>query len=59
MRSHEADCRLEYARLHPAMGEKDKARESLAKAKELIDKRKMPRWDFEVREMAAQIGQEP
>ncbi len=36
MRLYEADCHLEYARLYLAMGEKHKARESLAKAEKMI-----------------------
>ena len=35
---HQADCHLEYARLHLAMGEKGKARDSLDTAKQMIDK---------------------
>lgn len=35
---YQADCHLEYARLHLAMGEKGKARESLDTAKQMIDK---------------------
>ena len=37
MRLSEADGHLEYARLYLAMGEKDKARESVAKAKEMME----------------------
>jgi hypothetical protein len=36
MRLHEADCHLEYSRLYLAMGEKEKARESLDAAKKMI-----------------------
>jgi len=35
---HQADCHLEYARLHLAMGEKGKVRVSLDTAKQMIDK---------------------
>ena len=35
---HQADCHLEYARLHLAMADKDKARESLDIAKKMIGK---------------------
>lgn len=38
MELHRADCHLEYARLYLAVGEKDKARESLAAAKEMIER---------------------
>ncbi|MCK5342707.1 MAG: tetratricopeptide repeat protein, partial [Candidatus Heimdallarchaeota archaeon] len=33
---HQADCHLEYARLYLAMGEKEKAQEHMATAKEMI-----------------------
>jgi hypothetical protein len=35
---HEADCHLGYARLYLAQGEKDKAREHLAIAREMIER---------------------
>ena len=55
MRLHEADCHLEYARLHLAMGEKEKARESLAKAKEMIQEMGYHRRDKEVKELEKQL----
>jgi tetratricopeptide (TPR) repeat protein len=51
MRLHEADCHLEYARLHLACGEKEKARQSLAKAKEMIEDIGYHRRDREVAEL--------
>ncbi len=37
-------------------GRKNKARESLTKAKELIDKMGMHQWDFEARELAEKLS---
>jgi tetratricopeptide (TPR) repeat protein len=51
MRLHEADCHLEYARLHLACGEKEKARQSLAQAKEMIEDMGYHRRDGEVAEL--------
>jgi tetratricopeptide (TPR) repeat protein len=51
MRLHEADCHLEYARLHLACGEEEKARQSLAKAKEMIEDMGYHRRDGEVAEL--------
>jgi tetratricopeptide (TPR) repeat protein len=51
MRLHEADCHLEYARLHLACGDKEKARESLAKAKGMIEEMGYHRRDEEVAEL--------
>ena len=50
-RLHEADCHLEYARLHLACGEEEKARESLAKAKEMSYHRR----DAEVAELEGEL----
>lgn len=55
MRLHEADCHLEYARLHLAMGEKDKARESWAKAKKMIEEMGYHRRDPEIYLIEAQL----
>ncbi len=55
MRLHEADCHLEYARLHLAMGEKDKARESWAKAKQMIEEMGYHRRDPEIHLIEAQF----
>ncbi|MDH4136579.1 MAG: hypothetical protein OEW09_07690, partial [Anaerolineae bacterium] len=51
MRLHEADCHLEYARLHLACGEQEKAQESLAKAKEMIEDMGYHRRDGEMAEL--------
>jgi tetratricopeptide (TPR) repeat protein len=51
MRLHEADCHLEYARLHLACGEKEKARHSLAQAKEMIEDMGYYRRDGDVAEL--------
>lgn len=45
---HQADCRLGYARLFLAMGDKEKAREELVIAKEMIGKMGYHRRDGEV-----------
>jgi tetratricopeptide (TPR) repeat protein len=55
MKLFEADCHLEYARLHLACGEKDKARESPAKAKQMIEDMGYHRRDQEVKELEAQV----
>ena len=48
---HEADCHLEYARLYLAMDDKEKARESLDKAKEMIEKMEYGRRRKDVEEI--------
>ncbi|NIO70327.1 MAG: TIR domain-containing protein, partial [Anaerolineae bacterium] len=55
MRLHEADCHLEYARLHLACGEKEKARQSLAQAKEMIEDMGYHRRDGEVAELEEEL----
>ncbi len=55
MRLHEADCHLEYARLHLARGEKDESRESWAKAKEMIEEMGYHRRDPEIHLIKAQL----
>jgi len=55
MRLHEADCHLEYARLHLARGEKEKARQSLAQAKEMIEDMGYHRRDGEVAELEGML----
>lgn len=52
---HQADCHLEYARLYLVMGEKDKARESLATAKEMIEDMGYHRRDKELRDLEEQL----
>jgi tetratricopeptide (TPR) repeat protein len=56
MRLYEADCHLEYARWYLASGDKLKARESLAKAKVMIEEMGYHRRDKEVKELEAQLG---
>jgi tetratricopeptide (TPR) repeat protein len=56
MRLYEADCHLEYARWYLAGGDKPKARESLAKAKKMIEEMGYHRRDKEVKELEAQLG---
>jgi tetratricopeptide (TPR) repeat protein len=55
MRLHEADCHLEYARLHLACGDNEKARESLAKAKGMIKEMGYHRRDGEVAELEGEL----
>jgi len=52
---HQADCRLGYARLFLAMGNKEKARGELAIAKEMIGKMGYHRRDEEVKELEARL----
>jgi hypothetical protein len=47
---------LIQAQLPLALGEKGTARESLANAKELIDKIGRHQWDIEEKEMEEQLG---
>ena len=55
MRLHQADCHLEYARLHLACGEKEKARHSLAQAKDMIEEMGYHRRDGEVAELEGML----
>jgi tetratricopeptide (TPR) repeat protein len=55
MRLHEADCHLEYARLHLAGGEQEKARESLAKAKGMVEEMGYRRRGGEVAELEGEL----
>jgi hypothetical protein len=55
MRLHEADCHLEYARLHLACGDKPAARESLAQARKLVQECGYHRRDAEVQELGRQV----
>jgi tetratricopeptide (TPR) repeat protein len=48
MRLHEADCHLESARLHLAQGEKKQARESLSRARRMVEEMGYHRRDGEV-----------
>ena len=55
IRLYEADAHLEYARLHLAQGKKDEARQSLAKAREMINEMGYHRRDREVKELEEQL----
>ncbi len=57
MALHQADCHLAYARLYLAEDKKDKARESLAKAKEMIERMGYRRRDKDLQEIAQQLGE--
>ena len=52
---HQADCHLEYARLSLDMGGKEKAREHLATAKEMIGEMGYHRRDTDVREIEEKL----
>ena len=52
---HEADCHLGYARLYLAMDNKEKARENLGIAKEMIDEMGYHRRDGEVAALEKQL----
>ncbi|MDQ1611616.1 MAG: hypothetical protein QOG00_1547 [Pyrinomonadaceae bacterium] len=54
---HEADCHLEYSRLYLACGEKEKARESWEKAKEMIGRMGYHRRDRDVEEIGRELGE--
>ncbi|MDX6272042.1 MAG: hypothetical protein QOD28_3265 [Acidobacteriota bacterium] len=53
----EADCHLEYARLHLTRGEKERARASWAKAKEMIEHMGYHRRDRDVEEIGRELGE--
>ncbi len=55
MRLHEADGWLEYARLHLAMGDKQAGRESLKKAKGIIEETGYHRRDSDVEEVEQKL----
>jgi hypothetical protein len=52
---YEADCHLGYARLHVAQGEKEKARASWEKAREMIERMGYHRRDKDVAEIGRQL----
>ena len=52
---HKADAHLEYARLHLAMDDTEKARESLATAKAMVDEMGYHRRDLEVADLESQL----
>jgi tetratricopeptide (TPR) repeat protein len=56
MRLHEAYCHLEYTRWYLASDDKTKARESLAKAKVMIEEMGYHRRDKEVKDLEARLG---
>ena len=56
MRLHEADAHLEYARLHLAMGDTDRARESLATARGMIEEMGYHRRDREIADLEGQLA---
>ena len=53
---HQADAYLEYARLHLAKGETDKARDSLATAKEMVENMGYHRRDPDLADLEMQLG---
>jgi len=58
MRLHEADCHLESARLHLARGEKEKGRESVSKARGMVEETGYHRRDGEVAALEELLGAE-
>ena len=54
---HEADCHLEYARLYLARGEKERARESWATARAMIERMGYHRRDRDVEEIGRELGE--
>jgi tetratricopeptide (TPR) repeat protein len=57
MRLHQADCHLEYARLHLAQNDPAQARQYLAAARTLVDETGYHRRDAEVAALAAELGE--
>ena len=55
IRLHQADCHLGYARLYLMQGEREKARESWAKAKEMIERMGYHRRDKDVEGIGRQL----
>jgi hypothetical protein len=55
MRLHQADCHLEYARLHLACSDKEKAWQSLAQAKAMVEDMGYHRRDREVAELEGML----
>jgi hypothetical protein len=56
MRLHEADCRLEYARLFLALGDAAQAREHFAVARRMVSEMGYGRRDGEVAELEGALG---
>ena len=59
MRLYHADAHLEYGRLYAAKGEKPKAREHCAKAKEMVEKMGYHRRDKEVANLEERLSDYP
>jgi tetratricopeptide (TPR) repeat protein len=57
MRLHQADCHLEYTRLHLVQGEKEEARVHWERAKEMVESTGYHLRDEEVREIGEQLGE--
>ncbi|HWS99547.1 MAG TPA: TIR domain-containing protein [Pyrinomonadaceae bacterium] len=57
MRLYEADCHLGYARLYVAQGEKERARESWEKAKEMVERMDYGRRKKDVEEIGRELGE--
>jgi tetratricopeptide (TPR) repeat protein len=57
MKLYQADCHLEYARLYVAEGEREKAREHLGTAKEMIERMEYHLRDEEVGELERELGE--
>jgi tetratricopeptide (TPR) repeat protein len=57
MRLHQTDCHLGYARLHLAEGDKERARDHLRTAKNMIKSTGYHRRDIEVQEIEQQLGE--
>ncbi len=53
----QANCLLEYARLHLAQNDKEKARESWVKAREMIERMGYGRRDKDVAEIGRELGE--
>ena len=56
MRLYEADSHLEYTRLHLACGEREAARESLSRARKMIEQMGYHRRDGEVAALGEQLA---
>ncbi|MDT7542773.1 MAG: hypothetical protein QOE33_2677 [Acidobacteriota bacterium] len=55
MNLYQADCHLGYARLYLAQGDRERARESWEKAREMIERMGYHRRDGDVREIEEQL----
>ena len=59
MRLHEADAHLEYARLYADMGERHRAREHFATARQMVQEMGYHRRDEEVADLQEKLGGNP